>query len=72
MEKIEIGQKYRLRNGLETSEIKRANNGTNYIFEASVKEPEYETPSIMAWKWNGKFLTNSIDHKFDIIEPINK
>jgi hypothetical protein len=68
MEKIQIGQKYRLRNGLETSEIRLANNGTNYIFESEVIEPEHETPSIMAWNKNGRFLADGIESRLDIIE----
>lgn len=65
--KIEVGKSYILRNGLKTSEIKLSNNGTQYIFEAEVKEEDKENISVFYWKANGKFLTNEINHKHDII-----
>ena len=65
--KIEIGKSYILRNGLKTSKIKLSNNGTKYIFEAEVKEENRENNSVFYWKANGKFLTNEIEHKHDII-----
>jgi len=64
---IKVGQSYTLRNGLKTSPIRRAIANTSYIFEADVQEPQYDTPSILCWKGNGKYLTNIINHKFDII-----
>ncbi len=67
---IEIGKKYLLRNGLKTQILKVANNGTNYKFEAEVKEECHKTNSIFAWKHNGKFVTDDINHKFDIIKEL--
>jgi len=65
--KIEIGKSYFLRNGLKTSEIKRSNNGTNYIFEAKVQEPNKKGESFLCWLGNGKFFGNNTEHKHDII-----
>lgn len=65
--KIEIGKSYTLRNGLKTSDIKLSKNSTIYIFEAEVKEEHKENNSIFYWKANGKFLTDDVEHKHDII-----
>ena len=64
---IQIGKKYMLRNGLITDEIKLSNNGTNYAFQASLKEPEHSEKSILCWLKNGRYLTNFDDHAKDIV-----
>ncbi len=68
--KLKIGETYKLRNGLITSPLRKSNNGTNYKFEADVIEPHYEVPSIYSWKLNGRFLTDSVDNRYDIIELV--
>lgn len=65
--KIKVGEIYTLRNGLKTSPIRLANNGTNYRFEADVIEPEHNTPSVMQWLNTGKYLTNDTEHSKDIL-----
>jgi hypothetical protein len=65
--KIEIGKTYTLRNGLKTSEIKLSNNNTAYIFQAEVKEKRHKDKSVFTWKANGRYLTNDLPHKHDII-----
>ena len=66
-EEIIIGKEYILRGGLKTGPIRKSNNGTNYIFEAEVKEPQHEDLSIVSWKQNGRFLIDTKDHNLDII-----
>jgi hypothetical protein len=65
--KIKVGRDYVTRSGIKVGPLKIANNGTNYKFEASVNEPEHETPSVRAWKENGRFLTDTTDHELDLI-----
>ena len=65
--KIEVGKSYILRNGLKTSPLKLVNNGTNYVFEAEVKEPEEEVNYVINWLKNGRFLNTNVDHRLDII-----
>jgi len=65
---IKEGCKYKLRNGLTTEIVRKANTHTNYIFEAEVKEPEHKEPSIMCWLESGRCLTNSIEYKHDIVK----
>lgn len=66
-EEIKIGNRYTLRNGLVTEEIQKSSGNDNYVFEAKVKEPQHDDFSVFYWKRNGRYLTDSIDHKFDII-----
>lgn len=68
---IQIGNSYKLRNGLTTSPIRCANNGTNYIFEADVLENGYNTPSVLCWLENGQYLTKADNHEKDIVELTN-
>jgi len=69
--KLEVGKKYILRNGLTTGPLRTATNGTSYKFEANVKEPEHTTDSIRAWLPSGKFLTEGVDNKYDIIDVVD-
>ena len=55
---LELGTKYILRNGLETSPLRRASSDTNYIYEADVMEEGYDTPSILYWLKSGRSLLN--------------
>lgn len=64
---LKVGDICTLRNGLKTSPLRKSNNGTNYIFDADVQEPEHKTKSILSWKANGRFLTNTTDHRLDIV-----
>lgn len=66
---VKVDKTYTLRNGLKTGPIRKSNNGTNYVWEAEVQEPEHKTPSVMSWKRYGAFLTGSL-HKFDIVEDV--
>jgi hypothetical protein len=68
---VQVNKTYTLRNGLKTSKLRIANNGTNYIFEADVKEPKYPDPSVLTWNRLGRFLGQNTDHKFDIIPDEN-
>jgi len=70
---IQTGKKYILRNGLITDEVKMSNNGTNYRYEATVKEHEHKVKSVLCWLKNGSYLTND-EHAKDIVSefiPIN-
>ncbi len=66
---IELGRKYKLRNGFITSPIRKARNGGDYKFEAVVREPNFTKASMFSWKSNGKFLTDQAEHIYDIIAP---
>lgn len=68
--KIKIGAKYKLRNGLTTGEIKKSTGGGNYIYEALVNEPGYDTPSVLYWLDNGSYLTRGDEHPKDIISEL--
>lgn len=68
--KIEIGKRYVLRNGIITDEIKQG-GGTNYIFEATIKEPEYNDKSVACWLYNGSYLTTAEEHRNDIVSEFN-
>lgn len=68
---LKIGKSYKLRNGLTTSALRMAENGTNYIFEADVKETQHETKSVFSWLKNGSFVSITIEHNLDIMEQIN-
>ena len=63
---FESGKIYKLRNGLITSELRTANNGTNYKFEAEVLEQAHTEPSVLCWLKNGRYLTNTLDNEYDI------
>jgi len=64
------GKTYKTRNGLTTNPLKESNNGTKYILESEIKEPEHENLSVRAWLKNGRFLTSGIDHRLDLIEEV--
>lgn len=64
------GKIYKTRNGLITKPLKDSNNGTNYVFESEMKEPEHESVSVRAWLKDGRFLISGIDHDLDLIEEI--
>lgn len=64
------GKIYKTRNGLITNPLKESKNGTNYVLESEIKEPEHKTPSVRAWLKNGRFLISGIDHNLDLIEEI--
>lgn len=69
METINIkeGRRYVTRNGLITEPLRVANNGTNYKLESKLNEPEHETPTVWAWKMNGRALADNIDTRLDIV-----
>lgn len=67
---LKAGKKYVTRNGLITNPLTKSNNGTSYMFESKVNEPEFETPSVRCWLGNGKFLTSNVDHRLDLIAEI--
>ena len=69
---LKVGESYILRNGLKTGPIRVANNGTNYKFEANVKEPEHEDDSILAWLPNGRYLTNIQPNRYDVVRLLEK
>lgn len=64
------GKIYKTRNGLITNPLKESKNGTNYVLESEIKEPEHEGLSVRSWLKNGQFLISGIDHKLDLIEEI--
>ncbi len=66
---IESGKSYLLRNGLKTGPLRMANNGTNYIYEADVVENDKKY--VFAFLKTGKFLTDTVDDEYDIVEIIN-
>lgn len=68
---MEAGKKYVLRNGLVTEEIREANNGTKYVFEAKVREPEHDTPTVACWLKSGRFLSDFTEHRLDIVSELN-
>ena len=66
--KLIVGAIYTLRNGLTTSPIRLANNGTSYKFEADVKRhPNDNEPSVMAWLPSGEYVGVGIQNRYDII-----
>lgn len=67
-ENIKVGDICKLRNGLITEPIQMSSDGTNYVFEAKVTEPQHKEPSVLSWLKNGSALTRSKEHKHDIIE----
>lgn len=67
--KIEIGKSYCLRCGFFTGNISKSNDGTNYIFEANLLNDKKEkTGYRLSWKKNGRYLTNSVNHRWDIVK----
>lgn len=66
---LKEGKIYTTRSGLITSPMRLTTTGGNYKFEAEVNEPEHKgkPPTVGAWKENGVYLHNSIEHKLDII-----
>lgn len=66
--KLKKGSCYILRNGLETSPLRLSKDGTNYIFEADVQEPQYDTKSVLCWLRSGRHLTNNIENRFDVVK----
>jgi hypothetical protein len=70
MVKPQIGKRYTLRNGLTTSPLRKANNGTNYKFEADVDEPPHKTPSVLAWLKTGEYLFVGKENRYDIIKEL--
>jgi len=67
---LSVGERYELRNGLVTSPLRLANNGTNYKFEADVDEFPGRALSVMAWLSNGSSLTRNHEHPKDIIKQL--
>ena len=68
---LEIGRRYRLRNGLVTGPLRfDADCGTSYKFEATVYEPPHKTPSIMCWLNSGSSLLRDREMTKDIVEII--
>lgn len=65
--KLQIGKQYYTRNGLKTGPLRKSNNGTSYVFEATVNEPQHKTPSIRGWLPNGIYLANEIQHDLDLV-----
>jgi len=66
---LKVGQKYELRNGLLTSPL-RSTKDSGYKFEATVDEYPGRPLSVMCWLPSGRALTNSIEHKHDIIKKV--
>ena len=69
---IEVGKRYKLRNGLLTTKIRFSNNRTRYIFEAKVREPWHKKLSVMCWLESGRYIVNGHDNRFDIIEELDE
>ena len=68
---LEVGKRYKTRIGLTTSPVRfNENCGTNYKWEAEVDEFPGHGLSVLAWKGNGRFLTNSVDSDKDLVELI--
>jgi hypothetical protein len=66
---LKEGKQYVTRSGLVTTPLSfDKNSGTNYRFEAMVKEPQHPTPSFMAWLRNGSYLTQTMEHELDLVE----
>lgn len=70
--KLKAGKQYKTRNGLTTPPLYIAKNGTNYIFEAKMQEPEYPKGdlSFLNWLENGRKLCDGYDHGLDLVEEI--
>ena len=66
---LKLGQEYLLRNGLKTGPLRYSNNGTMYIFEADIPQ-EDGVIYIFAFKKNGKYLSDNINNRFDIVEKL--
>ncbi len=63
-----IGQEYLLRNGLKTGPLRYFNSSTLYVYEANI--PQEDGPDyIFQFLKSGKYLTDAVDHRWDIIKP---
>jgi hypothetical protein len=67
--KLVIGESYILRSGLQTGPLRLSNNGTNYIYEAEVKQ-QNDVIYIDSFLYNGKYLTKDLDNHNDIIKKL--
>jgi len=63
--KLKAGKRYKMRNGFITPPLKYVDNGTRYNFEVKIGIYFY------SWLYNGKTLTQAIEHKHDLIEEFN-
>ena len=66
--KLQIGNRYLTRNGLETTPLRLSNNGTNYKYEAEITEPGSNKPTIASWREDGYFIHSDTPGRLDLIE----
>jgi hypothetical protein len=69
--KLEVGKKYKLRNGLVTSPLRITENTGNYIYEAEVDEYPGRPVSVLSWLAGGHYLLRYKDNDKDIVELID-
>ena len=65
--KLQLGKKYRTRNGLMTGPLIKSGNGTNYTFAAFIYEPEFENESFLCWTENGEYIAPGEENRLDLI-----
>lgn len=66
-EELVIGKCYVLRNGMKTGPLRMFEPSSRYCYEANIPQengPDY----IFQFKSNGRYLTDTVDNRFDIIK----
>jgi hypothetical protein len=66
-EELILGESYVLRNDMKTGPIRYSDINTGYIYEADVLQ-EDGSIYVFYFKKNGKYLTDDINSRYDIIK----
>jgi hypothetical protein len=66
-EELVLGQCYVLRNGMKTGPLRISEIRTSYCYEADIPQ-EDGSKYIFQFKDNGKYLTNDMENRYDIIK----
>tara|TARA_B110000503_G_C6930008_1_gene322387 strand:- start:149 stop:379 length:231 start_codon:yes stop_codon:yes gene_type:complete len=69
-EELILGEHYFLRNGLKTGPLRYSDINTSYIYEADVPQ-EDGSVYVFQFKKNGKYLTDDINNRYDIIKKLD-
>jgi hypothetical protein len=67
--KLVLGQRYVLRNGMKTGPLRMFELKTSYCYEADVPQ-EDGAVYVFQFKPNGKYLTDDIENRYDIIKKL--
>jgi hypothetical protein len=70
-EQLIIGEHYLLKNGVKTGPLRYSNSNTRYVYEANI--PQEDGPDyIFQFLKSGKYLTDDVEHRWDIDTSKNK